>query len=138
MTLATNDGDQPHVCTVFYVTDNAKTLYFKSYAIIIHANLLKTNPKIAIAIYDKDSSASGEKQGVQILGKAHKIMDNQEATKAAELYIKTFHAPREKFFPIEHLTADDAESSLYKVTVEKVKMLDSVNHIQPDKYLETS
>ncbi len=138
LVLGTSSNDQPHTCTVFYVTADAKTLYFKSSNDSIHANNLLVNNKVACALYDKESSPFGEKQGVQILGVAERINTKEEANSAVELYIGTFNSPKDKFYPLEQLLGDKAKSSMYKITVQQAKMLDSVNHITPERYLDIS
>lgn len=135
MVLATAKDNTPYACTVFYVTQDANVLYLKSYAVSLHTQIILENPSVACAIYDKESSSFGDKIGVQLLGKAHKVTDLEEVTKAAELYISTFNSPKEKFYPLENLIKEDAKSSIYRIDVEKVKMLDSRNHIEPTDYL---
>lgn len=136
MVLASCNKDQPYACTVFYVTNDSKTLYFKSATKAMHSNNILTNNKISLAIYDKESSPFGDKQGIQALGTATRITNPEEASQAVETYINAFNSPREKFYPIENLTKKEAESSMYKIDINKVKMLDSVNNIKPEEYLD--
>ncbi len=135
LVLGTSSNDQPHTCTVFYVTADATTLYFKSSNDSIHASNLLVNNKIACALYDKESSPFGEKQGIQILGVAERVNTKEEASTAVELYINTFNSPKDKFYPLDQLLSDKAKSAMYKISVHKVKMLDSINHIIPEQYL---
>lgn len=50
MTLGTNSNNKPHLCTVFYVTEDNKTLYFKSRTQSEHSQAFAKNQNVAVQV----------------------------------------------------------------------------------------
>lgn len=133
--LAVVKDGLPHVCTAFYVTTDNRTLYFKSRTASDHSLALQENPNAAISIYTPGSTYT-EKSGIQCIGKVSRVTDLVEMTNVVGLYAKKFVGSRQKFAAIPELVSEFVSSTMYKFTVEKVKVMDSTKGIHSEEYIE--
>lgn len=134
MTLGTVSNNKPHLCTVFYVTDDNKTLYFKSRTQSEHSKAFANNPNAAGAIYVPNSTYAGIKSGTQTQGKVERVTDVKEMTKAVKLYTKAFAGAEKKFETIPNLVSEFVKSTMYKYTILEAKVLDSSQKIHVNEY----
>jgi uncharacterized protein YhbP (UPF0306 family) len=71
MQLATINGDQPWICTVYFVADEAFNIYWTSTKSRQHSKEIVNHSKVAITVV-KDSEL---KQALQIVGNAYMVED---------------------------------------------------------------
>ena len=133
MSLGSVQNGEPRMCIVFYVTNDNKTLYFKSRTESDHSKSFADNPIASGAIYHPDSNYS-VKSGVQMIGKVERVRSVKEMTKAVKMYGKSFKGSEKKFEAIPTLVADFVKSTMYKFTIDKVKFVDSTEGIHTVKY----
>ncbi|PJA12743.1 hypothetical protein CO112_03585 [Candidatus Dojkabacteria bacterium CG_4_9_14_3_um_filter_150_Dojkabacteria_WS6_41_13] len=135
MVCGVSEGTQPLVFTAWYVTENSQTLYFKSRTASHHIKALLKNPMIALAIYEHTSTYA-EKAGVQAIGKVERVKSPVEMTKVVQLYSKAFAGAGAKLADIPSLLGEYISSTMYKIRIEKVKMVDSSEGIEMNEYEE--
>ncbi len=122
------------MCTAFYVTTDNRTLYFKSRTASVHSVALQKNPSAAISVYTPGSTYS-EKSGIQCLGTVSRVTDLAEMATVVALYAKKFVGSKQKFAAIPELVSEFASSTMYKFTIEKVKVMDSTKGIHSEQFL---
>lgn len=136
MTLGTVDEGVARLSTVFYVTSDAKTLYFKSRTTSDHSKAIESDPRTAGAIYHPASNYT-VKSGVQMIGKVERVRSISEMTNAVKLYGKSFKGSEKKFEAIPTLITDFVASTMYKFKIDKVKFVDStagIHSLEYEKY----
>lgn len=79
MTLGTVIRNKPHLCTVFYVSNDQRTLYFKSRTESAHSRQFMKDSSAAVAIYSPGSNYSA-KAGVQTQGVVRRVKSIKEMT----------------------------------------------------------
>jgi len=135
MVCGVSDNNMPIVFTGWYVTDDGKTLYYKSRTESSHSKALNTNPKISVAIYDHTSSYS-LKAGVQLKGRVSRVTDLFEMTKVVKMYSDSFVGAGVKLQDIPELISAYVKSTMYKIEVDEAKMVDSSNGIEMLEYIK--
>lgn len=94
MQLATTAGDQPWICTVYYVFDDDFNLYWLSYPSRRHSREVAGGSKIAVAIAVKlDQPVIG----VQAEGEACIVSDHSVVEKMSKLYVEKYSTGRDFF-----------------------------------------
>jgi len=86
LSMATSDGKNPWICTLFYAVDKDYTFYYISQMDSLHIKHLLKNPTVAFAIYDS-TQKEGTGNGIQGLGKAH-FLKEKELDEAFKYYHK--------------------------------------------------
>jgi uncharacterized protein YhbP (UPF0306 family) len=127
-------NNMPMVFTAWYVTENCKVLYYKSRTESSHAIALVDNPNISLAIYDHNSSYSS-KTGVQLKGKVSRVTDLLEMTKVVKMYSEAFVGSGAKLQNIPELISSYVKSTMFKITLEQVKMVDSSDGTEMVEYI---
>jgi len=89
MQVATIKGDQPWVCTVYYVPDEELNLYWISTPERRHSREIAGHPKVAGAIPVKHAPDGGV-VGLQFEGQAQRITDQDEIQKIMKLYVNRY------------------------------------------------
>lgn len=116
------DGWGVQAATVFYATENGDDLYMKFHVGSDKGQQIMKNPKVALAIYDHDSTYT-EKYGVQLLGECRRVTDREELLSAIEIFSNKFPGARERFAPIDELLSDNVKSTLFHFKAVSGKML---------------
>jgi len=122
--LGTSDNDNPHVCSIYYVTDGEE-IYFKSQNKAQHSKIIQENHKAALAIYDHNSNYS-DKKGIQLAGSVERINTTEEIEKIRELF-QAHSALKEgadKMTDPQDFIGD-TKAGFYKFKISKAKMTDT-------------
>ena len=120
MQIATVDGNQPWICTVYYVEDGELNLYWLSLPTRRHSQEITKHNKIAVAIPVKFDIPV---IGIQVEGKADVVSDKEEVAKAMELYVEKYSLG-EKFY--DNFVAGKNEHWLYKFTPNNFVLFDEM------------
>src|SRR5215831_134845 len=81
LVMAVAQNNNPYASTIFYTTPDAHNLYFKSRTGSNHSRIIGSNPRVAGAIYDHDSTYK-QKAGVQLLGTVERLASLREVVTA--------------------------------------------------------
>lgn len=123
MQLATSAGGQPWCCTVYYVHDDERNLYWASWPTRRHSQEIEANPNVAVAIPIKHTN--GEKVvGIQAEGTAEKVVPSGANRPVVEAYAAKFG--RDQTW-IDNFTAGKNQHQLYKFTPANFVLFDDVN-----------
>ena len=134
MTLGTVVDKKPHLCTAFYVTQNNRVLYFKSRTASEHSRAFAKDNSASVSIYDPNSNYSERKAGIQTRGEIERVKDVSEMAKVVSLYAKSFKGAKKKFEAIPKLVSEFVKSTMYKYTIEEVKVMDSAKNVHDEVY----
>jgi uncharacterized protein YhbP (UPF0306 family) len=121
MQIATVSGDQPWICTVYYVEDEQLNLYWLSFPSRRHSQEIAAHSKVAVAVpikFDKPVI------GVQAEGLAVAVTDKTVVKKTMELYSER-HNSGHNFY--DSFVAGTNEHMLYKFTPTKMFLFDEVS-----------
>jgi uncharacterized protein YhbP (UPF0306 family) len=121
MQIATVSGDQPWICTVYYVEDEQLNLYWLSFPSRRHSQEIADHGKVAVAVpikFDKPVI------GVQAEGLAMAVTDKAVVGKTMKLYSER-HNSGHNFY--DSFIAGANEHVLYKFTPCKMFLFDEVN-----------
>lgn len=88
LSLATINGDEPWVCTLYYSTDKHNNIYFISQIDSLHIKNILINPKVAFTIFDSHQRA-GEGNGIQGSGRVE-ILKDEKIDEGLKYYQTTF------------------------------------------------
>jgi len=129
MQIATVDGDQPWVCTVYYVEDENQNLYWLSLPSRRHSREIAKHNKVAVALpikFDKNPVI-----GLQAEGAASEVTDPPEVAKAMKAYVKKY-AIGQKFY--DNFMAGHNHHRLYKFTPSQYFLFDETNFSDGQKH----
>ncbi len=88
MSLATcTSSGNPWATPLFYAYDDKYNLYFVSSKNSLHVNHIMDNPTVAVTIFNSTQPA-GSTEGVQLLGQAEWVKDEEELGRAIDLYYR--------------------------------------------------
>jgi uncharacterized protein YhbP (UPF0306 family) len=130
MQLATVSGDQPWVCTVYFVVDENFNLYWASLPSRRHSREIADHPKVAVAVpavFVKGKPIAG----LQIEGEAYVMNDTPAIKPIAEKYAKKFG--RDKQW-IEDMSNLKTEHRMYMLAPSKYVLFDEVNFPQNTRH----
>lgn len=120
--MATNGVYGVEAATIFYVTEDASRLYYKSRTASNHAaSLIKAN-KAALCVYDHNSTYVA-KTGVQLLGNSGRVLDAAEMEKVVALYSQRFGEPAAKKLVLADLLALNSDSTFYWFDITAYKLV---------------
>jgi general stress protein 26 len=85
LALGTEGKDGPWVAPVLYAYNERLEIYFVSQLGSRHMRDVIDNPEVAIAIYDTDQPAAGDKLGIQLSGTTE-IVPDEAVKEAFEIY----------------------------------------------------
>lgn len=119
MVIATY-GDFPWIATVYYSIDDNMNIYFLTSPKTIHAQQIKSNPKVAIAIADSPQSPNSQKKGLQIYGLCEEVTGMRKITHAITLWTKTLNVT-DKNYSYQGMVKKTISGRMYKVTPQKIK-----------------
>lgn len=121
MQIATVSGDQPWICTVYFVEDDQLNLYWLSWPTRRHSQEIAANNKIAVAVpvkFDKPVV------GVQAEGTAEVVTDKQVVADVMRRYVERYNSGQQFY---ERFAAGQNQHVLYKFTPSKFVLFDEVS-----------
>jgi uncharacterized protein YhbP (UPF0306 family) len=131
MQLATTAGNKPWICTVYYVHDEDRNLYWASLPSRRHSRELAQNPKVAAAIAYK--GVIGEKViGIQVEGSARELELPLADRAMVERYAAKFSRDQQW---IEDFVAGKTGHRFYKLTPASMVLFDE-EHFPDDPQQE--
>lgn len=123
MQLATSDGVDPWICTVWFTSDDDLNIYWFSAENRNHSQQISKNPRVAVAITIPQSPEEPSR-GIQVKGKAEILTEQKDIERTISIY-------KDRIFPIEKieslLAKPGAEHKFYKLTPETIILLDAKN-----------
>lgn len=123
MQLATAIGGKPWCCSLYYVHDADKNLYWASFPTRRHSQEIASNPFVAIAIPIKH--VKGEKVvGIQMEGRAGELVPSSANRSIVEAYAHKFGRTKDW---VESFTAGENQHQLYKFTPSSIVLFDDIN-----------
>ncbi len=84
-------GGRSHVSTAYFAWSRAFDVVWLSAPKALHSRNLRTNPSVAVAVYDSTLSWGGPDRGIQLFGSASELA-GRAAVEAEQLYAKRFAA----------------------------------------------
>lgn len=123
MQLATCVDGRPWCCTVYYVHDADRNLYWASLPTRRHSQEIAKNPSVAVAIPIQHAKAE-KVVGIQIEGTAELLEPSEANRTIVEAYAARFG--RDKQW-IDDFTAGKNQHQLYKFTPKSFVLFDDVN-----------
>lgn len=125
MQLATTSGQQPWICTVYFVYDpDSQEIYWFSSPQRRHSRELEANKRVAIAIVKPHAADAKDKQGFQLEGAARRLMSN-ELDRAYQLYAAKFGLP-EAMLEQARL-GDDQVNTFWAMKPEQIQTMDNIH-----------
>lgn len=122
MQVATLRGDQPWVCTVYYVADELQRLYWLSFPSRRHSQQLSLNDKAAIAIAIKTDKPV---VGIQAEGCAEPVVDLGEVKHVMQLYANKYDGAGKDFY--DNFVEGTNQHVMYRFTPSCFVLFDEVN-----------
>jgi uncharacterized protein YhbP (UPF0306 family) len=129
MQVATIDGDQPWICTVYFVPDEQQNLYWLSLPTRRHSEEIAKHNMVAVAIavkFDKNPII-----GIQAAGIVEVVKDAEVVKSVIEPYIEKYNRGMD-FYDL--FTAGKNEHVMYKFTPSKYELFDEVNFPDGQKH----
>jgi len=121
MQLATVADGQPWICTVYFVADGERNLYWASLPNRRHSQEIGSNPKVAAAI--KVKGVKGEPViGIQVEGLAERLEAPDKAI--VQAYAKKFGRDAQW---IKDMLQGSTQHRMYKLAPSAVYLFDEVN-----------
>ena len=129
MQIATVDGDQPWVCTVYYVEDEKQNLYWLSLPSRRHSREIAKHSKVAVALpikFDKNPII-----GIQAEGTAGVVTEADEVAKVMKKYVQKYNAGKDFY---ENFVAGKNQHHLYKFTPSQYYLFDETSFSDGQKH----
>lgn len=120
MQLATVSGNQPWICTVYFVL-HAGNFYWLSYPERRHSRELAENPRASLAVVVR---AEVPVIGLQIEGDVALVSDAKEVEIVLELYVKKYGQGK-RF--VQRFQAGTNRHALYRCTPRTAMLFDEYN-----------
>jgi uncharacterized protein YhbP (UPF0306 family) len=121
MQIATHAGEQPWICTVYYVEDKDLNLYWLSLPTRRHSQEIKKDHKVAVAVPVKlDQPVIG----IQAEGRAELVEDKAAIAKVMKKYVAKYGAGKDF---LDNFVAGKNQHALYKFTPKQFVLFDEVN-----------
>ncbi|MEK9195842.1 MAG: pyridoxamine 5'-phosphate oxidase family protein [Patescibacteria group bacterium] len=121
MQIASVSGDQPWICTVYFVADDQQNLYWLSFPLRRHSQEIEKNSKIAIAVpVEFDQPVIG----IQSEGNAVSVNDSKVIKNIMKLYIDKYGQGKDFY---DNFVAGKNQHVLYKFTPESFVLFDEKN-----------
>jgi uncharacterized protein YhbP (UPF0306 family) len=123
MQLATSVDDQPWACTVSYIADKERNLYWASVPSRRHSQELIQNPKVAATIVVK--GVLGQPViGIQLIGTAEELSPTNYPRGVVEAYAEKFIRNPQW---VDDFMNGNTEHRLYKITPAEIYLFDEEN-----------
>lgn len=126
MQLATISGNQPWICSVYFVVDKNLNIYWLSFPNRRHSQDIERNPVVAATIVVK---ATQPVIGLQLKGVVHKVADPTVVQAVMERYVAKYDIGR-KFY--DHFMAGSNQHVMYRLQPELFVLRDEVNLAHQD------
>lgn len=121
--LATVAGDQPWCCTVYFVADTERNLYWASLPSRRHSQEIAAHPQVAAAIPVKH--VKGEPVcGLQFAGRAELLEPSEAIRPMAKAYAAKFKRDAQW---VDDFVTGKTEHRLYKLAPHEVVMFNEVD-----------
>lgn len=120
MQIATVSGDQPWICTVYFVEDDDLNLYWLSWPTRRHSQEIAAHNKVAVAVpikFDKPVT------GIQAEGTAAVVTDKQVIASVMKRYAERYGSGRQFY---DRYLAGENQHVLYRFTPTKYVLFDEV------------
>lgn len=120
MQVATVSGDQPWICTVYFVEDDDLNLYWLSLPTRRHSQEIAAHSKVAVAVpikFDKPVT------GIQAEGVAEPVTDKQTIADIMRRYVDRYNSGQQ-FYDL--FVAGQNQHVLYKFTPSKYVLFDEM------------
>jgi uncharacterized protein YhbP (UPF0306 family) len=121
MQIATVSGEQPWICTVYYVCDDGMNLYWLSFPTRRHSQEIAHHDKAAVAVAVKTGKPV---IGVQAEGIVEAVKDKQLVSKIMELYVKKYNTGQDFY---KNFIAGKNEHWMYKFTPKEYVLFDELD-----------
>lgn len=121
MQLATAREEQPWICTVYYVADEQRNLYWLSYPERRHSQEIADNEKVAVTIVIKTDKPV---VGVQAEGSATKVTEHEVIADIMALYVAKYDAGKQFY---ENFMNGTNRHAMYKFTPKQYVLFDELN-----------
>lgn len=121
MQVATVDGDQPWICTVYFVADDELNLYWLSWPTRRHSQEIAKNSKVAIAVPIKTDQPV---IGVQAEGTAAEVTSKELVAKIMQRYTAKYNSGHQFY---DNFVAGRSQHVLFKFTPSTFVLFDEVN-----------
>lgn len=121
MQLATSVGDQPWVCTVYYVMDRNFNIYWLSFPSRRHSQEISKNNKVAITVPVKFELPV---VGVQAVGIAEEVVDQATVKVVMDLYSSKYDAGHSFY---ENFKEGTNRHQMYKLIPSNFVLFDELN-----------
>lgn len=122
MQVASVAGDQPWICTVYYVSDEECNLYWLSLPSRRHSRELASQPKAAAAIpikYDGNPVV-----GLQVEGEAEEVTDAPLIARIMKCYVKKYSTGKDFY---DNFVAGKNQHRLYRLRPRLIVLFDEVD-----------
>ena len=127
MQLATSSGDQPWICTVWFVVDDNLNLYWTSWTSRRHSQEIVSNQKVAAAIVVQDAQNT-KGIGIQVEGDATQLESYEIIKPIAEKYAAKFGFSSDW---VEKFSSQQTKHKLYKLSPRRFVLFDE-EHFPPN------
>ena len=121
MQIATLDGDQPWICTVYYVADDDLNLYWLSLPSRRHSQEIAKHDKVAATIPVKFEQPI---IGVQVEGVAEEVTDKTIIASVMKKYVAKYGSGKDFY---DNFVAGKNQHHLYLIRPHLFVLLDEVN-----------
>jgi uncharacterized protein YhbP (UPF0306 family) len=121
MQLATVSGNQPWICTVYYVADDELNLYWLSLPTRRHSQEIKEHPKVAAAIAIKHDKPV---IGIQVEGDAEEVADTKTVAGIMKKYVAKYEAGQGFY---DNFMAGKNQHKLYRIRPRLFVLFDEEN-----------
>jgi uncharacterized protein YhbP (UPF0306 family) len=121
MQIATVDGDQPWICTVYFVEDEELNLYWLSFPTRRHSQEIAKHRKVAVAVpikFDKPVV------GIQAEGVAETVADKEVIAAVMQRYVAKYNSGQQFY---DNFVAGRNQHVLFKFTPSTYVLFDEVN-----------
>jgi len=122
-TFATINNNESYINTAYYCFNSKMDLYFISDPVTQHAQNIKTNPSMAIAINKSDQSWDNAKCGLQLFGKCEQAK-GLTLIEGTALYLKRFVGLKQWITNADDFIKGAINSQMYIFKVSKIKLFD--------------
>lgn len=120
MQIASVRGDQPWICTVYYVADEDLNLYWLSLPERRHSREIASHNKVAAAVAIKHDKPV---IGIQAEGTAEEVKDAQTIASIMKLYVDKYNAGKDFY---NNFVAGKNQHRLYKIKPSLLVLFDEV------------
>ncbi len=125
MQIASVSANQPWICTVFFVADEAKNLYWLSLPSRRHSLEIAANNKVAVAIAVKTDWPI---IGIQSGGKASVVTERAEVKRIMKLYVAKYNQGKDFY---DNFVKGTNQHLLYKFQTDQFVLFDE-EHFSDD------